>query len=57
MRIFDQRSVGGETVKFLQQLIVFEQLMRIQVGHQHFARTETAAMDDLLRIQVHQAGF
>ena len=31
--------------------------MRIQIGDQHFARTETAAMDNLLRIEVYQTGF
>ncbi len=55
--ILHQRAVGGEAVEFLQQLIVFEQLVRIQVGDQHFARTEAATMDDSLRIKVHQAGF
>jgi hypothetical protein len=31
--------------------------MRIQVGHQHLPRAEATAMDNPLRIKVHQACF
>ena len=31
--------------------------MRIQIGHQHLSRTETATVDDPLRIKVHQTRF
>ena len=52
-----QISVGGEAVKLLQQLFVFEQLVRVEIGDQHLSWAETAAVDDSLGIKVDQAGF
>src|SRR6202012_1351989 len=52
-----QVSVAGKSVKFLQQPLVLEQLVLIQIRYQHFSRTETAAMNNLLGTEVHQASF